>query len=226
MLDDAVMKECTEHTRVFPTPEYTPSIYKSRSTGTTRSFPLPRPSRSKPNPASRYRDFSIGRPSPRRKRVSTSQETHSQTSPDSMDVEAIVRLSDGTFWISEEMAPSIAHVAADGRVLRRIVPAGAAGDYADAEAEIADALPAILSRRHINRGIEGLALSPDERSLYFIMQSALDNEGRSRSRATRGCSDSTFCRARSRPSTCTGSTSRTASPSANPRSRRMWGSPS
>ena len=34
-------------------------------------------------------------------------------------------------------------------------------------------LPAILTRRPINRGIEAVALSPDERWLYFIMQNPL-----------------------------------------------------
>jgi hypothetical protein len=36
-------------------------------------------------------------------------------------------------------------------------------------------LPAILTRRAVNRGIEGLAISPDEQFLYFIMQSPLVN---------------------------------------------------
>ena len=47
-----------------------------------------------------------------------------------LDTEALVRLPDGTFWIGEENAPSILHVAADGKVLTRFVPHGSDGDFA------------------------------------------------------------------------------------------------
>ena len=36
-------------------------------------------------------------------------------------------------------------------------------------------LPAIVAKRQSNRGIEALAISPDERFLYFIMQNPLAN---------------------------------------------------
>ncbi len=96
-------------------------------------------------------------------------------SADNVDLEAIVRLSDGSFWIAEEMGPSIALVSADGRILRRHVPANAAADYKDADAEIVANLPAILSKRQGNRGFESIAISPDERFLYLMMQNALAN---------------------------------------------------
>ncbi len=95
--------------------------------------------------------------------------------PDNVDLEGLVRLSDGTFWIAEEMGPSLAHVASDGRILKRLVPANAAADYKGAEAEIVPSLPAILSKRQGNRGFESLAISPDERFLYVIMQNPLAN---------------------------------------------------
>lgn len=96
-------------------------------------------------------------------------------SPDAIDAEGIVKLSDGSFWIGEEMGPSILHVAADGRVLRRLVPADAAADYAGADTEIVASLPAVLSRRQANRGIESMAVSPDEKFLYFMVQNPLAN---------------------------------------------------
>jgi hypothetical protein len=57
----------------------------------------------------------------------------------------------------------------------RYVPKGTEGEFADAHYEVKGILPAILTRRAVNRGIEGLAISPDEQFLYFIMQSPLVN---------------------------------------------------
>ena len=36
-------------------------------------------------------------------------------------------------------------------------------------------LPAIIAKRHENRGIESIAVSPDEKYIYFALQSPLDN---------------------------------------------------
>jgi hypothetical protein len=92
-----------------------------------------------------------------------------------IDAEALVRLSDGTFWVGEENAPSLAHFAADGRMIERHVPAGTKSEFAGAPYEVKGTLPAILAKRQGNRGIEGIAISPDERFLYFIMQNPLAN---------------------------------------------------
>ena len=48
------------------------------------------------------------------------------------DAEGIVRLADGTFWIGDENGPSIAHFAADGRMIARYVPQGTEGEFAGA----------------------------------------------------------------------------------------------
>ena len=86
-----------------------------------------------------------------------------------------MRLSDGSFWVGEENAPSLAHFSADGRMIERHVPAGTETDFAGAPYETIGSLPAILAKRQANRGIEGIAISPDERFLYFIMQNPLAN---------------------------------------------------
>jgi hypothetical protein len=92
-----------------------------------------------------------------------------------IDIEGIVRLSDGTFWIGDENGPSLIHVSSDGRMIARHVPKGTEGDYAGARYEVVGSLPAILARRQANRGIESVAVSPNERFLYFIMQNPLAN---------------------------------------------------
>lgn len=92
-----------------------------------------------------------------------------------IDAEGIVRLADGTFWIGDENGPSIGHFAADGRMIVRHVPRGTESDYVGARYEIVGSLPPILTKRQANRGIEGIAISPDERFLYFIVQNPLAN---------------------------------------------------
>ena len=92
-----------------------------------------------------------------------------------IDAEGLVRLSDRTFWVGEENGPSLAHFAADGRMIARYVPVGTESEFAGAHYEVKGVLPAILTKRVINRGIEGIAVSPDERFLYFILQNPLGN---------------------------------------------------
>src|SRR6185369_1301645 len=46
------------------------------------------------------------------------------TDPSGADTEAIVALSDGTFWIGDEYGPSLMQVGPEGRVLQRWVPKG------------------------------------------------------------------------------------------------------
>ncbi|MDQ6954247.1 MAG: esterase-like activity of phytase family protein, partial [Mariprofundaceae bacterium] len=95
--------------------------------------------------------------------------------PNGLDPEAFVKMKDGTFWVSEEYAPSILHLSATGRVLERIVPTGVRAQLLAATYPVVEALPAILSKRKLNRGIESIAISPNEQFLYFMMQSPLAN---------------------------------------------------
>jgi len=95
-----------------------------------------------------------------------------------LDTEAMVRLSDGSFWVSEEYAPSLVHVSAAGQVIERLVPAGIEDELATANYPVVGALPEILSKRKLNRGIESIAVSPDEKYIYFMMQSPLANPGK------------------------------------------------
>ncbi len=103
--------------------------------------------------------------------------------PEGLDPEGLVALPDGTFWISDEYGPHILRVDAEGRTLERINPYGTGTGGRK--------LPRVFSQRRANRGMEGLALTPDGTTLVGIMQSALDNPFsdrnniRSKSRLTR-----------------------------------------
>ena len=95
--------------------------------------------------------------------------------PNGMDTEALVKLKDGSFWVAEEYAASIAHVSAKGEVLKRLIPKGWKSSFSDANYPVQAILPEILNKRKSNRGIESIAINPAETHLYFIMQSPLAN---------------------------------------------------
>lgn len=105
--------------------------------------------------------------------------------PEGLDVEGLARLKDGSFWLSEEYGPSLVHVAADGKILKRLVPAGMEADLKGANYDVIGSLPAILAKRKLNRGAESLAISEDEAYLYFSMQSPLANPNAKAYKASR-----------------------------------------
>ena len=87
-----------------------------------------------------------------------------------LDSEGLVALKDGTFWISDEYGPHIVHFDATGKEIERINPFAA-----DPRNKTGRVLPAELSKRWPNRGMEGLTITPDGKTLVGIMQSNLYN---------------------------------------------------
>lgn len=87
-----------------------------------------------------------------------------------LDSEGLVALKDGTFWISDEYGPHIVHFDATGKEIERINPFAA-----DPRNKAGRVLPAELSTRWPNRGMEGLTITPDGKTLVGIMQSNLYN---------------------------------------------------
>jgi hypothetical protein len=80
--------------------------------------------------------------------------------PDGYDPEGLVALPDGSFWISDEYGPFVTHFDSEGREISRLSP-------------FDGALPAELAHRVPNRGMEGLTITPDGKTLVGMMQSAL-----------------------------------------------------
>lgn len=112
--------------------------------------------------------------------------------PNGMDTEGVVRLEDGTFWIGEEYAPSIAEARPDGRIVERHVPAGVEQDLSEATYPVTPSLPAVWRRRKMNRGIESLGLMPDGTTLVFAIQSPLANPDVETSESSRNIRIATF----------------------------------
>jgi len=160
--------------RVYPTPSYSPSIYRVQigSEGTFRVTDVITLKDRDGNPLS-----GILNPLKTAATETPLDGKGKKLAQDlnGIDAEGLVRLSDGTFWIGEENGPSIAHFGTDGRMIVRHVPRGTEGEYTGAKYDVRGTLPAILAKRAINRGIESLAISSDERFLYFIMQNPLAN---------------------------------------------------
>ena len=104
-----------------------------------------------------------------------------------IDPEGCALLADGTFWLSEEYRPSILCCEADGTVTKRCVPEDVKLPLSDIQ--IVENLPAHYANRRANRGFESLAISPDESTIWALMQSPFNNEAAERSGNVRllGC---------------------------------------
>ncbi len=90
--------------------------------------------------------------------------------PNGVDPEALALAKDG-FFVGEEYAPSVLRVDLQGRVVARHVPRGLRLE--GAAYPVKDTLPAHYARRKHNRGFESLALTPDGKRLFAIVQSPL-----------------------------------------------------
>jgi hypothetical protein len=108
--------------------------------------------------------------------------------PNGLDTEGIVRLRDGSFWLIDEYSPSLVHVGSDGKIIDRFVPRDTQLATTVANSpnnRVRKELPAILNFRRQNRGFEGIAISPDEKTLFLAVQSPLEYPTRALGRASR-----------------------------------------
>ncbi|GAA0527959.1 hypothetical protein FHS83_002246 [Rhizomicrobium palustre] len=95
----------------------------------------------------------------------------------SLDPEGFVVAPNGSFYVSDEYGPSVLEFTRQGELMRRfetpanIIPRNAAGEpnFADDKGNVAG--------RRSNRGFEGLAITPDGKFLFAILQSAMLDEG-------------------------------------------------
>ncbi|WP_247233185.1 esterase-like activity of phytase family protein [Telluribacter sp. SYSU D00476] len=153
--------------KYFPVPDYTPRIGHFRMTADGKiekigeilvKNPSGQPISGRPNPAGKGATGEIA------------YDLKDQVlAPDEygLDSEGLVAMKDGTFWVSDEYGPHIVHLKADGTQIERLSPVNINTGGRK--------LPAVLERRWANRGMEGLAVTPDEKTLVGIMQSRLYN---------------------------------------------------
>lgn len=141
--------------KVFPVPTFTPTIYKIKLNET--GYQILETLEIKDEHGEKI----TGLPNPGTEKGFDLQGKIIADDPKGLDTEAIVKLKDGTFYVSDEYLPSLVHIASDGKILKRLTPG--------------KELPLIITKRRINRGIEAIALSPDEKYLYYSMESPLEN---------------------------------------------------
>ena len=88
-------------------------------------------------------------------------------SEEGLDSEGFTLAPDGTFWVSDEYGPHIVHFDCNGRTIERINPFGTGRGGRK--------LPLVFAKRRPNRGMEGLTMTPDGKTLVGIMQFPLYN---------------------------------------------------
>jgi hypothetical protein len=104
----------------------------------------------------------------------------------SIDDEGVVYPGDGTMWVSDEYGPYVYHYTASGKLIGAIRPPEAFVPKRLSNGVPVDNFSANsppqgqsyntgnpVSGRQNNQGMEGLAISPDHKTLFVLMQSAL-----------------------------------------------------
>ena len=172
--------------KIFLLPEYTPTIYKVRldtniQTGSaTATIIYATPLRDS------YSHKLSGIPNP-----STSEKAYDKQGVripfkvSGVDPEALVRMSNGSFWVAEEYGPSLLHVSPGGKIINRIIPPNALDELGSSPYPVHAGLAEITGKRILNRGIEALALSRDETQLFFMLQSPLAHPNKSTGKKSR-----------------------------------------
>ena len=83
------------------------------------------------------------------------------------DLEGVVRVPDGTYWLADEYRPSLYHFTEDGTLIERYVPKGLPPEVGT------PAFHEVYSQRQPNRGFEAIAYQDGK--VYGFIQSPIDN---------------------------------------------------
>lgn len=98
----------------------------------------------------------------------------------SFDPEGLAVAPNGNFYVSDEYGPAVKEFKADGTLVRTFAtPANLIPKQADNTTNFSDGRPTIVTGRQDNRGFEGLAITPDGKKLFAMLQDPLVNEGSS-----------------------------------------------
>ncbi len=185
-----------EDPRTFPVYQFTPTILQVRTTGTAieilQAIPIRGfgsvPVTGLPNLTNSAEVIESGEivsaPNEAFFACAAGEPVSPSPNINGLDTEGLVRTKDGYFWVAEEYSPSLLKIDPNGVVVRRYFPT----DLADYVSDVAGtnfnypwddsalSIPKIYGqKRKLNRGFEGLTLSPDSKTLYIALQSPLNN---------------------------------------------------
>ncbi|GAA2821358.1 esterase-like activity of phytase family protein [Kitasatospora paracochleata] len=164
--------------KIFLKPDYTPQILKVRlgrdhTIQVLKRIPLRTPE-GRTDPVTGTRNITGLPPAAlTAERPVDAAGTVLPNDPYGVDSEGLVRAHDGSFWVSSEYGSSILHFSAHGVLETVLVPAGST--YSAPGATVLPILPAIEAKQKNNKGLEGLTVSADGRTLYAAQQTQLSN---------------------------------------------------
>jgi alkaline phosphatase len=155
--------------RVFPLPTFTPTIFQLKTVANRIQveWALPIVANDAGDPVTGIPNSATEDSVP----LANAAGTLLPYNPNGMDVEDIHTLPGGGYIVVEEYSPSVVIIDANGKVTRRYTPQGKT--LPGASYPVSDTLPAVLSQRRVNRGFEGVTVSPDGTTAYTVMQSPL-----------------------------------------------------
>ncbi|MER5637663.1 esterase-like activity of phytase family protein [Kitasatospora sp. NPDC002227] len=167
-----------DNDKIFLKPDYTPQILKIRLAKNNRievlkRIPLRTP-KGRTDPVTHTRNITGLPPAALTgERPVDADNKVLPNDPYGVDSEGLVRAHDGSFWVSSEYGSSVLHFSSRGVLETVLVPAGSA--FTAPGARVLPILPAIESKQKNNKGLEGLTISADGRTLYAAQQTQLAN---------------------------------------------------
>lgn len=156
--------------KVFPYPEFTPSIYKLKITDNGFKILDTIPLKS-----SSGKEIS-GISNPQTELSYGLDKKELVYDPNGVDSEALAISNDELIYIAEEYGASIFVADMNGVIKERWVPKGVAESLKGADYKIIENFPENLRQRQLNRGFESVALSKDDKFVYTILQSPFVGE--------------------------------------------------
>lgn len=162
--------EFCQNGKVFPYPEFVPSVYKLKILDDGFEVLQTIPLQTKDG-----RQIS-GISNPQTELSYGMDKKELVYDVNGIDSEALAIASDGTIYIADEYGPSIFITDINGVIKERWLPEGVGETLKNAGYEVVENLPKNLRQRQLNRGLESIAISKDDKLIYTILQSPFDGE--------------------------------------------------